>query len=464
MPCAVLFAVLSLTIVPPQAVPTSVPSSSAPSVEATGEAYDQFLLGRHLESAGDIDGAVAAYKRAMQLDPTAADIPAELAALYMRQNRVQEAIAEAEQALKIGPDNHEAHRVLGSVYAALADAVPRSQSNSQKAADYTTKAISNLEQALENAAGEPDPNLEATLARLYLGTEAYDKAIPLLRRLVTAQPGWREGPVMLAEAYAGAKRTSDAIDWLEQAAPEDPQLYPMLANFYERAHRWRDAARAYSKAVEKFPRNTDLQARYASALMNSGDRGSAVTARGVLETLLKAKPDDARVLYLLSQAQRRSGDLGAAESTARKVIQKNPQSPWGYYSLAETLEERQQFQAVIDALTPPVADLRTRGTAGSDDLTLLLPHIGFAYQQLGQYDKAIETFAEAHKLAPDDTAITGYLIQANLSAKRFDAALGLAKQARTASPDDLGLARLEAQVLQQSGKPDEGIALLEETV
>ena len=32
-------------------------------------------------------GAIAAYKKAIELDPLAADMPAELAALYLRQNR-----------------------------------------------------------------------------------------------------------------------------------------------------------------------------------------------------------------------------------------------------------------------------------------------------------------------------------------------------------------------------------------
>ena len=57
----------------------------------------------------------------MELDPTAADIPAELAALYLRQNKVHEAMAAAEQALKIAPANREANRVLGIIYAALSE-------------------------------------------------------------------------------------------------------------------------------------------------------------------------------------------------------------------------------------------------------------------------------------------------------------------------------------------------------
>ena len=86
-----------------------------------GQAYAQFLLGHHLEEVEDLEGAIAAYKRAMALDPSAADATAELAALYLRQNRIQEALTTAEQALKITPANAEANRVMGIVHAALAE-------------------------------------------------------------------------------------------------------------------------------------------------------------------------------------------------------------------------------------------------------------------------------------------------------------------------------------------------------
>ena len=56
--------------------------------------------------------------------------------------------------------------------------------------------------------------------------------------------------------------------------------------------------------------------------------------------------------------------------------------------LAEALEEQRQYQAVIDALAPAV--VRSEATAdGAFALGMLLPHLGFAYQELGQYDKAI---------------------------------------------------------------------------
>jgi tetratricopeptide (TPR) repeat protein len=103
------------------AFPCAASAQTKPPISKAAEAYAQFLLAHHLEEREDENGAIAAYKRAMELDPQAADIPAELAALYLRQSKVQEAMGAAEQALKVAPANREANRVLGIIYAALAE-------------------------------------------------------------------------------------------------------------------------------------------------------------------------------------------------------------------------------------------------------------------------------------------------------------------------------------------------------
>src|SRR5262245_61537231 len=85
-----------------------------------GPAY-YFLLGKHLEGEGKIEAAVAAHKRAIELDPTSAELRAELAALYVRQNDVRQAYVRAEEALARDPDNDEGNRILGMIYASLAE-------------------------------------------------------------------------------------------------------------------------------------------------------------------------------------------------------------------------------------------------------------------------------------------------------------------------------------------------------
>ena len=74
-------------------------------------------------------------------------------------------------------------------------------------------------------------DMRATLARLYVASGANDKALPLLEDLVAQEPGWTDGPGLLAQAYAATGRDAQAITWLEKAASEDPELYTTLASF-----------------------------------------------------------------------------------------------------------------------------------------------------------------------------------------------------------------------------------------
>lgn len=425
--------------------------------DRVAEAYSQFLLGHHLDENDDEAGAIAVYKKAMELDPTAAEIPGELSALYLRENKVQDAMTTAEQALKISPSNREANRVLGVINAAL--------SENAKGGDTAAQAIKYLETSIAGLGTEADPNVRATLARLYIGAQQNDKAIAILTVLVDEQPGWQDGPLLLAQAYSAAGRTNDAINWLQDRAQDDSRLLPTLGEFYERERRWKDAAEAYGRAVEQAPRNNELRARYASALVNAGGKENLTKARDLLSTLTSSRPgEQSRILYLLSQTQRRLGDFKAAEETARRVIAQSSKSPWGYYALAEALEGRRDFQGVVTELAPIVTQYSGKATEPAFDVGLLLPHLGFAYQELGQYDKAVATFEEARRLAPSDANVAVYLADANIAAKKYQAAIDAAKAGLVDSPDDLRLVRLQAQALRHTGKADQGAAILEESV
>jgi tetratricopeptide (TPR) repeat protein len=430
-------------------------------VDSIAEAYTQFMMAHRLEEDNNVDGAIAAYKRAITLDPKSADIVAELADLYLRQNRAQDALAAGEQALKIAPANPDAHRVLGTVYASLATSGARGQRGSADTQrENLAKAVDHLEKAIVGPVPRADANLRAMLSRLYIASGQFDKAIPMLAELVKQEPQWEDGATMLVEAYSAADRDDEAVKFLEDQVQENSALLPTLADLYANQRKFREAADTYQMAVQASPRSADLRVRWASMLLNTGAKEDVATARTALREALTMRATDERALYLSSVAERRMGDLEAAESAARKLIAQNARNANGYVALAEALEDRRQYQAVVDALSPAMGNFRS-GQNPARALAMLLPHLGFAYQQVGQLDKAITTFEEARKVSPRDPSITVYLISAQMSARNFGAAADLARQARTQDPDNLPLARLEAQALRQSGKPDEAFAVLE---
>ena len=105
------------------ATPSVAQTAASAPQDPKAQAQFEFMMARRMESAGDMPGALASLERARKLDPEAAEIPAEIAGYYYRQNKPTEAIAAAEQALKIDQDNVEAHSVLGNVFSAWADGV-----------------------------------------------------------------------------------------------------------------------------------------------------------------------------------------------------------------------------------------------------------------------------------------------------------------------------------------------------
>jgi tetratricopeptide (TPR) repeat protein len=435
-------------------------ATASQSDDRVGQAYEQFLRARMIRD-DDVEGAIAAYKRAMALDPSAADIPADLADLYMDEGRMSEAIAMAEQALKITPANYAGHRVLGMIYAQMATSSPNGRRGGGGAppVDAMPNAISHLEQSIENPPTFGDFTSRAVLARLYVASGKYDKAIATLPDLVKI--GWQDGAPLLMEAYAGAGRAAEGIKWLEESAPDNPDLYGTLGDFYARARRWSDSATAYEQALENSPRSFDYRVFMASSLLQTDNLADVIKARDVLREAVTMRGTDERALYLLSQAERRSGDASNAEGAARRLIVQNGKNPRGYIALAEALEDQRRYQPIIDALAPAVTSFSNANDNGLA-LTMILPHLGFAYQELGQFDKAISTFETARKIAPNDPSVTLYLIQAQLAGKYYNNAAELAHAARTTHPDDLRLARMESLALRRGGKVDQGLAILED--
>src|SRR5262245_17495964 len=111
--------------------------------DTLAQAYLLFVEGRALEGRDDTAGAAAAYRKALQLLPMAAEIHAELGALLARQGKATEAVAEASVAVRLEPANREANRTLGLVKAQLADAA----GDTGKRRSLIQEAVGHLETA-----------------------------------------------------------------------------------------------------------------------------------------------------------------------------------------------------------------------------------------------------------------------------------------------------------------------------
>ena len=447
----------------------AAPAAAQPAAAASGDAGYYFLLGRRHESTGDVDKAVAAYKQALTLAPNSAELRAELAGLYARQDRAVEAIDTAEEALTKDPDNREANRILGSIYAALAEQRLKLRPGDDPAL-YVPRAIAALERA---RAQGPDTPVDLTLGRLYLQTKSYDKAIALLRRVQLEQPGSTELAMMVATAEEGAGRTADAAETLREAIADNPKFFRgliMLAELSEKQGEWDAAADAYTKAQALNPR-IDLASRRAAALINAG---KAPAARDLLQPGA-AKPDaEPMVLYLYATALRQSGDLAGAEAAARRLRAAAPNDPRGLYVLAQVLEQRKDFDGAERALReilerdPEDATalnylgymLAERGQRLDEAVTLVqralklepgnpsfLDSLGWAYYQQGKLDLADPPLTEAAGKLPNNSVILDHLGDLRFKQRRFSDATAAWQRALTGDGESIDRQVIEKKIV-----------------
>lgn len=75
----------------------------------------QLLLGNALRESGDLQGAVAAYRRCVELLPAAAEAHGNLGAALHEIGELEEAVISLEKAIALKPTAHDAHWNLGLV-------------------------------------------------------------------------------------------------------------------------------------------------------------------------------------------------------------------------------------------------------------------------------------------------------------------------------------------------------------
>jgi tetratricopeptide (TPR) repeat protein len=351
-----------------------------------------FLLGRHLEANGRIEAAISAHQKAIGLDPESAELRAELAGLYARQDRAVEALEAAESALARDPANHEANRVLGSVYAAFANARQPLRPG-EDPRQYPARAAAALEKARRD--GPVDLAIDLMLGRLYLQTKDYTKAISVLRRVLYEQPGYSDAALLLADAQESAGDAAAAIETLRTTIDANPRFYRglvRLGELSEKRGEWLQAADAFARAQRLLDRGPDLTPRRAAALINGGRAEEA----GNLLRAAAAEPEaDASVLYLFAIAQRQAGDLAAAEGAARRLRVTAPDDPRGLYVLAQVLDAKGDREG---------AERTLRDMIQRDPLdAAALNYLGYMFAERGErLDEAVELVGRALRVEPDN--------------------------------------------------------------
>ncbi|HEY4583544.1 MAG TPA: tetratricopeptide repeat protein, partial [Lysobacter sp.] len=210
-------------------------------------------------------------------------------------------------------------------------------------------------------------------------------------------------------------------------------------------------------------------------------RGAADEALPAAQSLVGQQPDDLRALRLLAAAQRLSGDTDAALATLDAALDRAPEDAdlhlerAGLLLQARDVDRAQAALARSIGLDPnqfPAYIIQAQlalGRGELDEAERLVrtaariapehPHVGAVEGMLalrrGRPDHALELLSQASTLAPEEPMLRNALGFAYLAKGHLAFAEQAFRGVLQATPDNLALRALVADIVRQQGRPGE---------
>lgn len=279
-------------------------------------------------------------------------------------------------------------------------------------------------------AGRAFADLNTTLAAANVSIGKHDSAKKLLAEALATQPDYI--PARLADIRESAANNDllgahAKIDVFLQSHPNNPDALVMKGNLLGAKGDSSGALTNYHKALEEKP---DYLAAHSAAITLLLQTGKTEDALKQLEALKKIAPKHPQTYYLDAQLNYQRKEYKLARESAQQLLRVSPNSPSNLqiagaieyqlhsYIQAETFLAKalQIAPGLVQARRLLVASHLRAGKSAKalealqpvlgqiDQDSALLALAGEAYLQNGDPNKAVDFFAKASRLDPDNSA------------------------------------------------------------
>ncbi|MDE2711407.1 MAG: tetratricopeptide repeat protein [Acidobacteria bacterium] len=428
-------------------------------VDPVAEAYRVFGEGRFAQMSGEREEAIAAYRRAAELDPRAVDPLIEIANISLSTRDLEAAEAAAAAAVERDPDAAAAHRALGAVH------FRRLRSGDDPEA--AERAVASLSEAVR--LDPEDLRSRSQLARLLAALQRGEEAATHLREILRHAPDAFSELLLLAQLRLSAGDREQAFDYLLQSLriePRQPEAREMVDDLLrDRGIPGRSPDEALAEVVALYEKGSadhpDDQALRLSLADGLARLGRLEAAAEAFERILAAEPRSEIALMGLAMVRRQQRQLEDAEAALLRLLEENSRSVPARMALGGVFATRceyaraaEEFQAVV-ALPRDSYGLRHRRET--------LARLAQALEHLGEYKEAYDALQEAFRLAGDSVEAFRYrvaLVQNRVAAGQPDEAAALIEALIADRPGEPGLLALQARVLNAGGRSDAALGIL----
>jgi tetratricopeptide (TPR) repeat protein len=320
--------------------------------------------------------AAKALRKLEQIAPQVAEVHANLGLVYYSQNRVAEAAAELERALKINPQIPNAPVLLGLCKAELGqggEAVKLLAPEYPRTADPELKRMVGIQ-----------------LMRAYSGAGQFARAAETGEGLLRDYPADPE--VLYQVAQLHADRSYEVMKQLQQTAPNSAWVHFASAQVQDSLKHYDAAEAEYRKALELKADLPGAHYRLGRVLLSQSQSPEAIKAAAEQFRMeLKISPENADAEYELGEIAREQGDLAGALEHLNRAVKYHPGFVEAQLAIARTFLKQEKARDAVDSLQAVLrADPKNKAAHYL---------LGTAYRSLGD-DEASKREFEAYKRLP----------------------------------------------------------------
>jgi tetratricopeptide (TPR) repeat protein/HEAT repeat protein len=313
-----------------------------------GDASHLVDLGDRYFQAGNVNLAMQTWKRILVVVQPRAKACSALGDVYLEHDKTTEALAAYKEAVDLEPTNLGYRKALAAAYErtrAYREARTLYEDIAKKAKDKGDRALLRecrtrvvtlwgLERVLEQqlpalkqhfAGTPPDVESGRTLAEVQLHLRRLDDAEATLRRVLEIAPGDAETYAALERVLVQENKIADAIAVLERLAQLEPtrarELYQRMAQYALQIYRDDDAIRYAARAVELNPDDAEGHRRLGEMYRSKQDVDRAIAEFRAAIT----KNDRLFVVYFeLADLLLSKGQVEDADRLFRRVVRGAP--------------------------------------------------------------------------------------------------------------------------------------------
>jgi tetratricopeptide (TPR) repeat protein len=344
------------------------------SKETPNDASVWFGLGEAKRLKGDLDGARAQYLEALRKQKDYLPPRYALAEVGLMDQRPQESLQQANEILKIRPNDNSARLLHARSLIATGDL---STARDELSAMAKTSPR--------------DPQLQLELGLVALSEQKYAEARSIFNKLESN--GDARSTVGLSDTYLAQGQFERAFEILQEGfrrTPDSALIHEEFAKIAALTGRYDLAVTEYQKLISSEPKSIGNRLLLAESYELKGDHSNAIVTCQQAE---KLAPTDLRAGVALAQALAKGGRISEARTQYEKVIRLHPDDPGALNNAAFFLSETGGDLDEALKLAQRALEKVPGQPAFSDT-------IGYIYLKKGQRDSAIRTFSNLARKYP----------------------------------------------------------------